>query len=240
MNNNNVKISIAIDGFSSCGKSTLAKALASKLHYHYLDTGAMYRAVTLFAMKEGLVKDGLLYVDEITRRLDEIEITFERNRESGRSDVVLNGLNVEKEIRTQDVAALVSPVSAIQAVRRKLQKAQREMAARKGVVMDGRDIGTVVMPDAELKIFMTADTEVRVMRRFEELRSKGQDVSIDQVRENLKTRDLIDSTRVEDPLRQADDALVLDNSELSPDQQLQLALDWAQQAIEKKQDAVQP
>lgn len=237
MSTEEIKISIAIDGFSSCGKSTLAKALAGRLHYHYLDTGAMYRAVTLFAMKEGLVKDGLLYVDEIGQRLDEIEIRFERNRESGRSDVLLNGKNVEKEIRTQEVAALVSPVSAIQAVRRKLQKSQREMAARKGVVMDGRDIGTVVMPDAELKIFMTADTEVRVMRRFEELRSKGQDVSIDQVRENLKKRDLIDSTRVEDPLRQAEDAVVLDNSDLSPDQQLELALGWALRAIEDKQHA---
>jgi len=240
MNNEDVKISIAIDGFSSCGKSTLAKALANKLHYHYLDTGAMYRAVTLFAMKEGLVKDGLLFVDEISRRLDEIEITFERNRETGRSDVVLNGKNVEKEIRSQDVASLVSPVSAIQAVRRKLHVSQRKMAEKKGVVMDGRDIGTVVMPDAELKIFMTADTEVRVQRRFEEQRAKGQDVSIDQVRENLKTRDLIDSTRVEDPLRQAEDAIVLDNSDLTPEEQLQMALGWALKAIEDKKNACTP
>lgn len=240
MNNEDVKISIAIDGFSSCGKSTLAKALANKLHYHYLDTGAMYRAVTLFAMKEGLVKDGLLYVDEISRRLDEIDITFERNKETGRSDVVLNGKNVEKEIRSQDVASLVSPVSAIQAVRRKLHKSQRAMAEKKGVVMDGRDIGTVVMPDAELKIFMTADPEVRVLRRFEEQRAKGQDLSMEQVRENLKTRDLIDSTRVEDPLRQADDAIVLDNSELTPDEQLQMALGWALKAIEDKKNATAP
>lgn len=234
---NNPKISIAIDGFSSCGKSTLAKALASHLHYNYLDTGAMYRGVTLYAMKQGWVKDGLLYVDEIQNHLDDIHLEFERNAENGKSELILNGKNVEKEIRTQDVANLVSPISAIQAVRRKLQLAQRKLGELGGVVMDGRDIGTVVMPDAELKIFMTADVEVRVKRRFDEHRSKGQDISMDLVRENLKKRDLIDSTRVEDPLRQADDALVLDNSEMTHEEQFSLALNWAMQAIEKKKNA---
>jgi len=234
---NNPKISIAIDGFSSCGKSTLAKALASHLHYNYLDTGAMYRGVTLYAMKQGWAKDGLLYVEEITNHLDDINLSFERNPETGKSELILNGKNVEKEIRTQDVANLVSPISAIQAVRRKLQQAQRELGAAGGVVMDGRDIGTVVLPNAELKIFMTADVEVRVKRRYDEHRSKGQDVPIEVVRENLKKRDLIDSTRVEDPLRQAEDARVLDNSEMTQEEQFNLALEWVQEVIEKKRNA---
>lgn len=232
----NRKISIAIDGFSACGKSTLAKALAAHLNYNYLDTGAMYRGVTLYAMMQGWAKDGRIFVDELKAHLGDIQLDFEVNPLNGKSELQLNGKNVEKEIRTQDVAQLVSQISAIPEVRRKLQEAQRLLGKKKGVVMDGRDIGTVVMPDAELKIFMTADVDVRVKRRFEEMRSKGLDVSMDLVRENLKKRDLIDSTRVEDPLRQADDALVLDNSEISPEEQFALALSWVEMAL-NKQDA---
>lgn len=230
------RISIAIDGYSSCGKSTLAKAIAKQLNYNYLDTGAMYRAVTLFAINNGFFKDDLLYVDQLVASLESIELHFEVNPQSGKSEIFLNDKNVEGVIRSLEVAAKVSEVSAIKEVRTKLHILQRAIGKRKGVVMDGRDIGTVVMPDAELKIFLTADNDIRVQRRYAELRAQGKDVSIAEIAENLKHRDYIDANRVEDPLRQADDARVLDNSELTEAEQLQIALDWAQAAIEQKKN----
>jgi cytidylate kinase len=227
-------ISIAIDGFSSCGKSTLAKALAKRLNYNYLDTGAMYRAVTWHALNQGWLKDGLLFADRLIDSLPGLEIHFELNPETGKSEVFLNGRNVEKEIRGMDVAAKVSEVSAIREVRRKLQALQKQIGAGKRVVMDGRDIGTVVIPDAELKIFLTADPEIRVKRRFQELRSQGREVTEAEVAENLKHRDYIDANREEDPLRKADDARVLDNSELTEAEQLEVAYGWAMETIQGK------
>lgn len=227
-------ISIAIDGLSSCGKSTLAKALAKRLNYNYLDTGAMYRAVTWYALSQGWFKDGLLFADRLIDALPGLEIHFELNPETGKSEVFLNGRNIEKEIRSMEVAAKVSEVSAIREVRRKLQALQKQMGAGKGVVMDGRDIGTVVIPDAELKIFLTADPEIRVKRRFHELRSQGRQVTEAEVEENLKHRDYIDANREEDPLRKAEDARVLDNSELTEAEQLDIAYRWALEAMEGK------
>lgn len=221
------RISIAIDGFSSCGKSTLAKALAHKLNYNYLDTGAMYRAVTLYAMDKKMYTDGALNKTQLIHSLPDIFLHFEVSPLSGKSEIYLNNVNVESRIRSLEVARFVSEVSTIPDVRRKLQSMQREIGRTKGVVMDGRDIGTVVMPDAELKIFMTAENDIRAARRYAELKSQGKTISMNEVYENLRQRDYIDSNRVEDPLRKADDALVLDNSNLSEEQQLQLAYSWA-------------
>jgi cytidylate kinase len=224
------KITVAIDGFSSCGKSTLAKALAKKLGYGYVDSGAMYRAVTLYFLGNGVPLD-----DETAVRtaLDNIEIHFENDGSGNRT--FLNGKDVENEIRQMPVSESVSPVAAISAVRRAMVRQQQQLGRRKGIVMDGRDIGTVVFPDAELKIFLTADPEVRVMRRYNELKDKGLDVDLDLVRLNLMERDRIDSTRDDSPLRQADDAIVLDNSHLSPSEQLDIAFVWAKEKIEAKQ-----
>lgn len=230
------RISIAIDGYSSCGKSTLAKALAKQLNYNYLDTGAMYRAVTLHALNNGFFKDNLLYVEQLVASLDDIELHFEVNPQTGKSEIFLNDKNVEGLIRSMDVAAKVSEVSAIREVRSKLHVLQRAIGKKKGVVMDGRDIGTVVMPDAELKIFLTADNDIRVQRRYAELRAQGKDVSFAEIAENLKHRDYIDANRVEDPLRQAEDARVLDNSELTEAEQLQIALEWTQEAADHKKN----
>ena len=218
------RITIAIDGYSSCGKSTIARALAAKLGYSYVDSGAMYRAITLYCLQHGIIKDGAFIEDEIVRALDDVHLTFQFNPASRSSDTFLNGENVEKQIRTMEVSSLVSPVSKIKAVRQRMVALQRLMGADKGVVMDGRDIGTNVFPDAELKLFMTADVDVRVQRRVDELRAKGQPVSLDEVRQNLINRDYEDSHRKENPLLQASDAVVLDNSELSRDQQLEFVL----------------
>jgi CMP/dCMP kinase len=218
------RITIAIDGFSSCGKSTIARALAARLGYNYVDSGAMYRAVTLYCLQHGIIKDGAFVEDEIVRALDHIHLTFKFNPASRSSDTFLNGENVEKQIRTLEVSNLVSPVSKIKEVRRRMVALQRSMGADKGVVMDGRDIGTNVFPDAELKLFMTADVDVRVQRRVDELRAKGQPVSIDDVRQNLMMRDYEDSHRKENPLIEAPDAVILDNSELSREQQLDFVL----------------
>ncbi|UTW61019.1 (d)CMP kinase [bacterium SCSIO 12741] len=225
------KINIAVDGFSSCGKSTLAKALAKELNYAFIDTGAMYRAVTLYAYRQGWFDNDTLNRDALVAALDEIQIRFAFNPERGASDVLLNGEDVEQEIRTMEVSKRVSPVATVKEVRQKLVALQQEMGREKGVVMDGRDIGTVVFPDAELKIFMTANKEVRVQRRFQELTRKGLSPTREEVRENLEERDRIDTTRKEDPLRQAEDALVLDNSALTPDEQLKLALNWAHERM---------
>ena len=223
------KINIAIDGYSSCGKSTLAKELAQQLDYVFIDSGAMYRAVTLFALQNGIV-NGELDENKLISRLAEIEIRFEFNTSSGASDVLLNGKNIETEIRKMQVSDYVSPVAAVKEVRLKLVELQQKMGINKGVVMDGRDIGTVVFPNAELKIFMTANNEIRAKRRFEELQSKGEKPSLERVKANLEKRDFIDSNRKADPLRQASDARVLNNSDLSREQQLSLVLKWIEEA----------
>ena len=219
------KISIAIDGYSSCGKSTLAKQLAKQLGYVYVDTGAMYRAVTLFAMQNNFINDGEVNTEHLVESLPEISIHFELNEEN-HPVTYLNQKKVEAEIRTMEVSNNVSKVGTIKEVRQKLVFLQQQMGAKGGVVMDGRDIGTVVMREAELKIFMTADNNVRAKRRWLELKEKGQEETIESVLENLKHRDHIDSTRAESPLTQANDALVLDNTNLSRDEQLKLVLKW--------------
>jgi len=209
------KIVIAIDGHSSSGKSTMAKDLAKTIGYTYIDTGAMYRAVTLYCIQHGFINGGEVDEERLCRSLSDIHITFQPNSQTGRPDTCLNGINVEKEIRGMEVADWVSSVASLGFVRHELAAKQQEMGKAKGVVMDGRDIGTVVFPDAELKIFVTASPEVRAKRRMDELTAKGEKVSFEEVLENVKKRDYLDSTREEGPLRQADDALVLDNSTMS-------------------------
>ena len=230
MNNQKDKITIAVDGFAACGKSTLAKALARELGYIYIDSGAMYRAVTLYFLDNSIdIND----VAAVKAGLEKINISF-KNIE-GQNHTFLNGFDVEKEIRAMRVSDFVSPVSTISSVRRFLVACQKEMGNQKGIVMDGRDIGTVVFPDAELKLFMTASPEVRTKRRLLELESKGIfDYTYEQVQKNLTERDHIDSTRSDSPLKKADDAIVIDNSDLSTEQQLKLALSMAREVIEKK------
>ena len=214
------KIIIAIDGYSSCGKSTFAKAIAARLGYIFIDTGAMYRAVTLYALEHGAIRSGIVDEDEVVRLLKEIQITFRFNPERGASDIYVNGDRVEGKIRTIEVSNCVSAVSAIAEVREMLVKMQQEMGRRKGVVMDGRDIGTVVFPDAELKIFMTADPKVRAQRRYDELTAKGDRVSLEEIEQNVRDRDYQDMHRAISPLRQAEDAIVLDNSQMTVEEQM--------------------
>ena len=216
------KIIIAIDGFSSCGKSTFAKAIAARLGYIFIDTGAMYRAVTLYALDHGAIRSGIVDEEAVVRLLGEISITFRFNPERGASDIYVNGDLAEGRIRTIEVSNCVSRVSAIPEVRSKLVAMQQEMGRRRGVVMDGRDIGTVVFPDAELKIFMTADPAVRARRRYDELRAKGDAVSLEEIERNVRERDRADMSRAVSPLRQAEDAVVLDNSHMSVGEQM----DW--------------
>lgn len=214
------KIIIAIDGHSSCGKSTMAKQLARTLEYIYVDTGAMYRCATLYAIRHKLfTTDGQVKTEELERELPNIHISFRLNPENQHADAYLNGENVEKEIRQMEVSSHVSPVAAIPAVREKLVSLQREMGVEKGIVMDGRDIGTVVFPQAELKIFVTASAEIRAQRRFNELKSKGTEANYDEVLRNVQERDYIDSHRAVSPLKKADDAVVLDNSHMTIDEQ---------------------
>jgi cytidylate kinase len=221
------KINIAIDGFSSCGKSTLAKALARELHYNYVDTGAMYRALALYALRNGYVdEEKNIRIAELEKVLPDIHVEFHVNPENRRSEVYLEEEAVEPFIRTIEVAEMASRISKHRAVRNKLQAIQRYMALRKGVVMDGRDVGTVVMPEAELKIFMTADPEIRAVRRFKEMQAQGKTTTLDEVRKNQAERDYEDMNRKEDPLRQADDAIVLDNSHLNEEEQLQFVLHY--------------
>ena len=220
MSDNKHKIIIAIDGFSSCGKSTFAKAIARELGYIFIDTGAMYRAVTLYALEHGAIRSGIVDEDAVVRLLDQIAITFRFNPERGASDIYINGDLVEGKIRTIEVSNCVSRVSTIAAVRRKLVAMQQEMGRRRGVVMDGRDIGTVVFPDAELKIFMTADPRVRACRRYDELRAKGDQVSLEEIERNVRERDKADMGRAISPLRQAEDAIVLDNSCMTVGEQM--------------------
>lgn len=216
-------LTIAIDGWSSCGKSTLARQLAQKLGYLYVDSGAMYRAITLYLMRAGV---DLSDQEEVGRYLPNIRLDFIYNADRGASDIILNGENVETEIRTMDVAARVSVVAAMPRVREIAVARQQALGVAGGVVMDGRDIGSVVFPAAELKIFMTASPEVRAQRRLAELRIKHPDITLKEVRENLAQRDHIDSTRAVSPLIQCPDARVLDNSDLSMAAQLELALSW--------------
>jgi cytidylate kinase len=218
-------ISIAIDGHSSTGKSTMAKALAERLAYTYIDTGAMYRGVTLFALREKLLKDP----EGLISRLSDLRLTFASSSDKAASDLHLNGENVEQEIRNQNVAEQVSKIARLSAVRRFLVAQQQQMAERGGVVMDGRDIGTVVLPEAELKIFMTARPEIRAQRRFEELIQKGEQVSLEQVAQNLMERDKMDSERADSPLKVAEGAKILDNSDLDQEEQLRLALGWVEE-----------
>ena len=220
MSDNKHKIIIAIDGFSSCGKSTFAKAIARELGYIFIDTGAMYRAVTLYALEHGAIRSGIVDEDAVVRLLDQIAITFRFNPERGASDIYVNGDLVEGKIRTIEVSNCVSRVSASPEVRRKLGAMQQEMGRRRGVVMDGRDIGTVVFPDAELKIFMTADPRVRACRRYDELRAKGDPVSLEEIERNVRERDKADMGRAISPLRQAEDAIVLDNSCMTVGEQM--------------------
>ncbi len=209
------KITIAIDGHSSCGKSTMAKALARQVGYIYIDSGAMYRAVTLFCLENNLVKDGQLDAEGLRGRLSEVRISFRNDGPNGTLQTYLNDRCVEQEIRTLRVSSLVSPVAALPFVREELVRQQQEMGRQKGIVMDGRDIGTAVFPDAELKIFVTASAEVRAQRRYDELTAKGDTVRYEDILQNVVERDRIDSTREVSPLRRADDALVLDNSHMS-------------------------
>lgn len=211
------KINIALDGYSSCGKSTIAKRLARSLGYTYVDTGAMYRGVTLYALREGLFSGEEPMVEEIIRRLPRIEMRFAIYPDG--QHLLLNGEDVEREIRGMEVSEHVSPIATIPEVRAALTRQQQDMAKEKGVVMDGRDVGTTILPDAELKIFVTARPEVRARRRFDELTAKGESVTYDSVLINVRERDRIDSGRAVSPLRQAEDALILDNSDMTLDQQ---------------------
>ena len=215
------KIVIAIDGFSSCGKSTFAKAIAARLGYIFIDTGAMYRAVTLCAINQGAVSEDMVNEQAVVALLDGVNISFKFNSERGASDVYVNGECVEDQIRSIEVSNCVSRISSIREVREKLVALQQQMGRDRGVVMDGRDIGTVVFPDAELKIFMTADAKVRAERRYAELTAKGDKVTMEEILENVISRDKADMTRAISPLRQAEDAVVLDNSYMSVEEQME-------------------
>jgi cytidylate kinase len=220
MENNTQKIVIAIDGFSSCGKSTFAKAIAARLGYIFIDTGAMYCAVTLYALEQGAIVEGKVDEAAVVALLPEVNISFKFNAERGASDVYVNGELAEGKIRTIEVSNCVSGVSSIREVREKLVAMQQQMGRERGVVMDGRDIGTVVFPDAELKIFMTAEPKVRAERRYAELTAKGDKVTMEEILENVISRDKADMERAISPLRQAEDAVVLDNSYMSVDEQM--------------------
>lgn len=217
----NKRIIIAIDGHSSCGKSTFAKAIAARLGYIFIDTGAMYRAVTLYALEHGAIHSGIVEEAEVVAMLKDINIDFRFNPQRGASDIYVNGDLVEGKIRTIEVSNCVSAVSSIAAVREKLVTMQQEMGLKRGVVMDGRDIGTVVFPEAELKIYMTADAMVRAERRFKELTEKGDKVTLEEIYENVVSRDKADMSRKISPLRKADDAIVLDNSHMSVEEQME-------------------
>ena len=213
------KITIAIDGYSSCGKSTMAKDLAREIGYIYIDSGAMYRAVTLYSLQKGFFTERGIDTEALKTAMPDIHISFRLNPETQRPMTFLNDTNVEDAIRSMEVSSHVSPIAALGFVREALVRQQQEMGKAKGIVMDGRDIGTVVFPDAELKIFVTATPEIRAQRRFDELKAKGQEGSFEEILENVKQRDYIDQHREVSPLRKADDALLLDNSNLSIEQQ---------------------
>jgi cytidylate kinase len=231
MENNTQKIVIAIDGFSSCGKSTFAKAIAARLGYIFIDTGAMYRAVTLYALEQGAIVEGKVDEAAVVALLPEVNISFKFNAERGASDVYVNGELAEGKIRTIEVSNCVSGVSSIREVREKLVAMQQQMGRERGVVMDGRDIGTVVFPDAELKIFMTAEPKVRAERRYAELTAKGDKVTMEEILENVISRDKADMERAISPLRQAEDAVVLDNSYMSVEEQMAWFMERYEQIV---------
>lgn len=228
------KIIVAIDGLSSCGKSTMARELAREVGYAYIDTGAMYRAVTLYALRHALLTPDGAIDPTLEQRMGEIDITFRVNPATGRSETYLNGQNVEADIRGMEVSALVSRVSALPFVRRALVAQQQAMGREKGLVMDGRDIGTVVFPRAELKVFVTASDEVRAQRRVDELRAKGTEVSLEEVLRNVRERDRLDMERAESPLRRAEDAIELDNTHLTIEGQRERLLQLFRQATEEE------
>lgn len=225
------KITIAIDGYSSTGKSTVARDLADYLKYIYVDTGAMYRAVTLYALRKGIAKDEQLDKDALIAALPEIQVAFNYDHDSGSSEVLLNGERVGKQIRTLEVSDYVSPVAAIPEVRKKLVAIQHAMGKEGGIVMDGRDIGTVVFPNAELKIFMTAEASERAKRRYLELKSRGDEISYEEVYENVTERDQIDTTRKDSPLVKAADAIEIDNTETNQEDQFHIILQLAKDRI---------
>ena len=227
------KITIAIDGHSSCGKSTMAKELARKLGYIYVDTGAMYRTVTLYAMRNNLfTSDGEVFTDELQKQMNNIKVSFCINKETGRPDACLNDECVENIIRSIEVSNHVSKIAAIPFVREAMVDQQRRMGAEKGIVMDGRDIGTTVFPDAELKIFVTASAKVRAQRRYDELQQKGMPADFDEILKNVEERDYIDSHREVSPLRQAEDAILLDNSDMTIPQQNEWLMQQAEKALQ--------
>ena len=228
------KITIAIDGHSSCGKSTMAKDLAREVGYVYVDTGAMYRSVTLYALRHNLFNaDGSVKTAELEQQMPQIQISFKFNAETGRPDTYLNGECVEKEIRSLEVSNHVSPIAAVGFVRTAMVDQQQQMGKDKGVVMDGRDIGTTVFPDAELKIFVTASAEVRAQRRFDELKAKGMPADFDDILKNVQERDYIDSHREVSPLRKADDAIEFDNSYMTIPEQKQWLMDRFKEKIDQ-------
>ncbi len=230
MNSLDRKIIIAIDGFSSCGKSTFAKSIAARLGYIFIDTGAMYRAVALYAMREGAFEGGLLHAERLVELLPQIEISFAFNPERGASDIYVNGQRVEEQIRTIEVSNNVSAVSSVAQVREKLVTLQQHMGCEGGIVMDGRDIGTVVFPEADIKLFMTADPHIRALRRYDELKAKGGSVSIEEIEANVVARDRADQSRAVSPLRRAEDAIELDNSHMSVEEQME----WFFEILEQK------
>lgn len=225
------KITIAIDGYSSTGKSTIAKRLANALGYVFIDTGAMYRAVTYFALEMGLIANGKVDVDSLVSSLSKIQLKFVPNASLGKSEMFLNGENVEREIRTMNVSQHVSQVAIIGKVREKLVALQQQMGEQKGIVMDGRDIGTVVFPNAELKLFMTASPETRANRRYKELLDRGEEVVYEEVLKNVQERDHIDSTREISPLRKAEDAIEFDNSDMGLEEQFERVYSYSLRVI---------
>lgn len=233
MEGNKNKITIAIDGHSSCGKSTVAKDVAKRLNYLYLDSGAMYRAVTLYCLRHNMIPNGELDISALISNLNEIRITFRSNPETHNNDTYLNEENIEKEIRQLKVSQNVSRVAAVGEVRRHLVTLQREMGKSKGIVMDGRDIGTVVFPEAELKIFMTASPDIRAERRYDELIAKGEAVNFEEIKANILDRDRFDEQRQISPLRKADDAIVFDNSYLTREEQLIWVLNKVEDILRK-------
>lgn len=224
------RLIIAIDGYSSCGKSTFAKAIAKEMKYIYIDSGAMYRAVTLYCMRKGLAGEGKINPEGIVDELKNIYIEFVYNPDKDEHETYLNSENVERKIRELEVSSHVSLISQIHQVRSRMVELQRETGVMKGIVMDGRDIGTVVFPDAELKIFMTASVDIRAGRRYKELKEKGMDVDFEEIRNNIVSRDLIDENREISPLRRADDAVVLDNSKMTVEEQMK----WVRKLIREK------
>jgi len=227
------KITIAIDGFSSCGKSTMAKDLAKKIGYIYIDSGAMYRAITLYSIENKLINNEQINITELKQQIKDIHISFQIDPNTQQPNTYLNGTNVENKIRSMDVSSKVSLISTLDFVREAMVKQQQTMGEAKGIVMDGRDIGTTVFPDAELKIFVTASAEIRAQRRYDELKAKGQDASFEEILKNVRERDYIDQNREISPLRKADDAILLDNSKMTIQQQQVWLIEQFNKAAEK-------